>query len=194
MADEDTEDEGGKKKSPLLKIILIVLLVLVLLIGAIMGTLFFTGFFDKASGEKAAEEKLAELEKEAADAKDPMKKDQPEAVTKKTPDPEKFVYNYKELERDLLANLDNSRKVMQIQVAFMTHYDERVFANIDRHQFAIRSKVLDVMRQTKESELIKPNFREELAERIRLEVNALLEKYEDFGGIEGVYFTSFVVQ
>ncbi len=194
MADEETEDEGGKKKSPLIKIILIVLLVLILLVGAIVGTLFFTGFFDKASGEKAAEEKLAALEQEASDAKDPMKQDQPTAVTKKTPDPEKFVYNYKELERDLLANLDNSRKVMQIQVAFMTHYDERVFANIDRHQFAIRSKILDVMRQTKEAEITKPNFREELAERIRLEVNALLEKYEDFGGIEGVYFTAFVVQ
>ena len=194
MADEDTEDEGGKKKSPLLKIILIVLLVLALLVGAIVGTLFFTGFFDKASGEQSAEEKLAALEQEASDAQDPMKQAQPEPVTKKTPEAEKFVYNYKELERDLLANLDNSRKVMQIQVAFMTHYDERVFANIDRHQFAIRSKILDIMRQTKESELTKPNFREDLAARIRLETNALLESYEDFGGIEGVYFTSFVVQ
>lgn len=194
MADEVTEDDGGKKKSPLIKIILIVLLILLLLVGAVVGTLFFTGFFDKASGEKAAEEKLAALEQEAKDAKDPMKQNTPDPVTKKTPDPEKFVYNYKELERDLLANLDNSRKVMQVQVAFMTHYDERVFKNIDRHQFAIRSKILDIMRQTKEAELLKPNFRDELGERIRLEVNALLEKYEDFGGIEGVYFTSFVVQ
>lgn len=194
MADEDTEDEGGKKKSPLLKIILIVLLVLILLAGAVVGTLFFTGFFDKASGEKAAEEKLAALESEAADAKDPMKKDQPTAVVKEAPAVEKFVYNYKEMERDLLANMDNSRKVMQLQVAFMTHYDERVFKNIDRHEFAIRSKILDVMRQTKEAELLQPKFREELAERIRLEVNSLLEQYEDFGGVEGVYFTSFVVQ
>lgn len=194
MADEDTEEEGGKKKSPLLKIILIVLLVLILLAGAVVGTLFFTGFFDKASGEKAAEEKLAAMESAAADAKDPMKKDIPKAVTKDMPKAEKFVYNYKEMTRDLLANLDNSRKVMQLQVAFMTHYDERVFKNIDRHEFAIRSKIMDIMRQTKEAELSKPKFREELAERIRLEVNALLESYEDFGGIEGVYFTSFVVQ
>jgi len=194
MADEDVEDEGQKKKSPLVMIIVITLVVILLLVGAVFGTLFFTGYFDKQSGEAAAEEKVAELEKAAAEASDPAKRDVPTAVTKKTPEEEKFVYTYKEMERELLANLDNSRKVMQLQVAFMTHYDERVVANIEKHDFAIRSAILDIMRQTEEAELSKPSFRKDLAERIRLEVNALLEEYENFGGIEGVYFTAFVVQ
>jgi flagellar FliL protein len=30
--------------------------------------------------------------------------------------------------------------------------------------------------------------------RLRDAMNTLLEKYEDFGGIEDVYFTSFIVQ
>jgi flagellar FliL protein len=34
----------------------------------------------------------------------------------------------------------------------------------------------------------------ELAEKIRITMNALLERYEDFGGIDEVYFTEFVVQ
>jgi flagellar FliL protein len=50
------------------------------------------------------------------------------------------------------------------------------------------------MRQTTEAELGQPDFRKNLAEKIRLELNAVLEKFEDFGGIEEVYFTSFVVQ
>jgi flagellar FliL protein len=33
-----------------------------------------------------------------------------------------------------------------------------------------------------------------LSEKIRLTINALLEKYEDFGGVEEVHFTEFVVQ
>jgi flagellar FliL protein len=33
-----------------------------------------------------------------------------------------------------------------------------------------------------------------MAEQIRLELNTVLEKYEDFGGIEDVFFTSFVMQ
>ncbi|MEY2782458.1 MAG: hypothetical protein RLZZ95_85, partial [Pseudomonadota bacterium] len=39
-----------------------------------------------------------------------------------------------------------------------------------------------------------PDFRVELAKRIRDAMNTLLEKYEDFGGIEEVYFTNFLVQ
>ena len=34
----------------------------------------------------------------------------------------------------------------------------------------------------------------ELAERIRLGMNLVLERWENFGGIEEVYFTEFVIQ
>jgi flagellar FliL protein len=87
-----------------------------------------------------------------------------------------------------------SRKVMQIRLAIMTYYDERVFNNVKKHEFALRSAILDVMRQSTEADINKPTFRTELAEKIRLTVNALLEKYEDFGGVEEVHFTEFVVQ
>jgi flagellar FliL protein len=33
-----------------------------------------------------------------------------------------------------------------------------------------------------------------LGAKIRDAINTLLEKYEDFGGIEDVYFTNFIVQ
>ena len=39
-----------------------------------------------------------------------------------------------------------------------------------------------------------PDFRKNLAEIIKLEMNSLLEEYEDFGGIEEVFFTDFVMQ
>ena len=44
------------------------------------------------------------------------------------------------------------------------------------------------------ADIAKPDYRKGLAERLRAEFNAVLEKLEDFGGIEEVYFTSFVVQ
>jgi len=59
---------------------------------------------------------------------------------------------------------------------------------------ALRSAALDVMRQVTEADLASKDFRKDLAEKIRTEINAVLEKYEDFGGIEAVFFTSFVVQ
>jgi flagellar FliL protein len=76
----------------------------------------------------------------------------------------------------------------------MTRYDQRVLDNVKKHEFALRSVMMDVMRQTVDADLTKPDFRKELAVRLRDAMNTLLEKYEDFGGIEDVYFTSFIVQ
>lgn len=192
MAEEDTEVEG-KKKSPLIKIILIAVVAILLLVGTVIGTLFVTGFFDKKD-ETSAEAQLKALEAEAAGAKNPASDAGPKKVTKETPELKRFENHYMEIEKDMLANLTNSRKVIQVQLAIMTHYDERVFKNVKKHEFALRSAALDVMRQTTEDQLGQPDFRKNLGEKIRLELNAVLEKFEDFGGIEEVYFTSFVVQ
>jgi flagellar protein FliL len=192
MAEEDTEVEG-KKKSPLVKIILISVVAIVLLVGTVLGTLFVTGFFDKKD-EAAAEAQLKALEEQAASASSPASSAGPKKVTKDSPQLTRFENHYMELEKDMLANLTNSRKVIQVQLAIMTHYDKRVFNNVEKHQFALRSAALDVMRQTTEAELNQPDFRKNLAEKIRTEMNAVLERFEDFGGIEEIYFTSFVVQ
>jgi flagellar protein FliL len=192
MADEIEDEEEGRKGGGVLKIILIALLVLLLLGGAVVATLFFTGFFDKAD-EKAAENKVAELEA-AAEARNDPGNAAPQRVTKESPELKRFEYHYLELQREFLANVSNSRKVIQVQVAVMTNFDERVFANVTKHEFALRSAVLDLMRQVTEADLTKTNFRRELATNIKAEMNSVLEKYEDFGGIEEVYFTTFVVQ
>ena len=192
MADEIEDEEEGRKGGGVLKIILIALLVLLLLGGAVVATLFFTGFFDKAD-EKAAENKVAELEA-AEEARNDPGSAAPQRVTKESPELKRFEYHYLELQREFLANVSNSRKVIQVQVAVMTNFDERVFANVTKHEFALRSAVLDLMRQVTEADLTKTNFRRELATNIKAEMNSVLEKYEDFGGIEEVYFTTFVVQ
>jgi flagellar protein FliL len=192
MADEDNESEG-KKKKPLLKIIIIAVVALLVLVLTIVGTLFVTGFFDQKDAQKA-EAELAQLESAANAASNPASAAGPAKVTKTSPELTRFENHYLEIERELLANLTNSRKVIQVQMAIMTHYDERVFKNVKKHEFALRSAALDVMRQVTEPDLAKPEFRKDLAEKIRNELNAVLEKYEDFGGIEEVFFTSFVVQ
>ena len=112
----------------------------------------------------------------------------------KSPELTRFEYTYHQLEREFLVNVSGSRKVMSVQIAVMTRYDERVVTNVKKHEFAIRSAVMDVMRLTTDAELAKPDFRKELAVRIRDAMNGLIEKYEDFGGIEEVHFTSFIVQ
>ena len=192
MADEEIEVEG-KKKSPLIKIIIIAVVAILLLAGTAVGTMFVTGFFDKKDSS-AAEEALKNLEKGATEGKAAASDATPQKVAKESPELQRFENSYMELEKPLVSNLTSTRKVIQLNLAIMTHYDERVFKNAKKHEFALRSVALDVMRQMTEADLSKPEFRKELAAKIREEMNAVLQKYEDFGGIEEVYFTSFVVQ
>jgi flagellar FliL protein len=192
MADEEIEVEG-KKKSPLIKIIVIALVAILLLVGTAVGTMFVTGFFDKKD-TAAAEQALKDMEKSATDGKAGAVDTTPQKVAKESPELQRFENSYMELEKPLVSNLTNTRKVIQLNLAIMTHYDERVFKNAKKHEFALRSVALDVMRQMTEADLAKPEFRTELAAKIREAMNSVLQKYEDFGGIEEVYFTSFVVQ
>jgi flagellar FliL protein len=188
-APEEAEGEP-KKKKPILLILVIVLSVLLLIVSTMMGTLYFSGYFDHKS-EAAAHEKVDELEDEAAKAKET-----PEGPSKVTKDMEasRFENNYMEMDKEFMTNITGSKKVMVVKVALMTHYDNRVFDNVKKHEFAIRSAILDVMRQSTEDEMKRPDFRTELAAKIKIVMNDMLVKYEEFGGIEDVFFTSFVTQ
>ena len=129
------------------------------------------------------------------DAKaEPAKPTGPPQLKKKSPDSMQFEYSYLQLDKDFLVNLMSSRKVMSIQIAIMTRYDDRVFENVKKHELILRGVMLDILRMTTETDLTKPDFRKELADKLRDAMNTELEKYENFGGIERLVFTGFVVQ
>ena len=181
--------EEPKKKKPILLIIGGVVGLIVLIVGVVLGTLFFTGYFNP---KPVVDPELAEA---SADGHGDKKGDgKPSKKTKDAPELTRFEYTYLQIEREFLVNVSGSKKVMSVQLAVMTHYDDRVFENVKKHDFAIRSAVMDVMRQTTDADLVKPEFRKDLAVKIRDSINTLLEKYEDFGGIEEVHFTNFIVQ
>ena len=188
-----TEAEAGsdepKKKKPILLIVGIVVLAIVLMVGIAFGTLYFSGYYEKKA-ELAAMDKLEELEAAATKAKD----EAPAKLKKEAPEATRFEKNYFQVEKELMTNITGSKKVMVVQLAVMTHYDTRVFDNIKKHEFALRSAMLDVMRQSTEADVSKPDYRRDLAVKLKDVMNAMLEEYEDFGGIEEVMFTSFVMQ
>jgi flagellar FliL protein len=167
-------------------------LVLIVAIGSALGSLFFTGFFD-APEEDAAEIAIAELE---AEIENTEALQQPEKVSKETLEEEKFKPAYHSFSAPFVANVMNSRKVLQISLAIMTYYDERVIEAITTHELAITSSILDRLRMITEPEIKDPDFRRELAEDLTLVINEVLEKFEEFkfAGVEEVYFTGFVVQ
>ena len=151
-------------------------------------TLFAQGYFD-AGKEEDAEQALAELEAQAAEAAAG-----PEKVQLDSPELSKFQQSYYQLEKELTSNIANSRKVMQASVTIMTHYDDRVVANVEKHVFALRNVMLMVMSQQTEADLADPEFKLNWLKEFKFVMNAELEALEDFGGIEQVYLTEFVVQ
>ena len=195
MADEELEAGEGGKKSSILSYVLIGVGVIVALAITILATMYFVGYFDPDSAERI-EETVQQLEMDAEEARaraEELAKG-PSKETLDSPELTRFENTYMEIERPLVANIVNSRKVMQVKVAIMTHYDDRVVANMEKHEFAIRSEMLDVMRKIDETRISEPNFRSDPAEQLKLAVNSVLERYEDFGGVEEVMFTEFVVQ
>jgi len=223
MAEEIQQEEGAPKKKLPIMLILAVVGIVLLVVLTVVGTLAVTGFFSKPEQDSVeALLKKAEAEKAKAaegdghggggkddghggkddghggGAKDgPNLKAAPGGPEKRqrgAPEAKQYDSRYKELSRPLVSNLSGSKKVMQVTVAIMTHYDDTVIKNIEKHEFALRAAALDVIRLTTDSEVDKPIFRIELAEKVRLAMNAVLERYEGFGGIEQVLFTEFVVQ
>ena len=200
----EPEAEGeAKPKKPIGLIIGVIVGIVVLIAGTVVGTLLLakqTGFFAPPPNPEAMLEGEAgdgHGEKAADDHGAPAgdkKGDGPPKLNKKSPDSPRFEYTYFQLEREFLVNLTGSKKVMSVQIALMTRYDERVIENVKKHEFALRSAVMDTMRQTTEADLAKPDFRRDLAKKVADVMNTILEKYEDFGGVEEINFTNFIVQ
>ena len=211
-AEPEAEVEA-KPKKPIALIIGVAVGIVVLIAGTVVGTLLLakqTGFFapppnpdvmlegegGDGHGEKAADGHGAPADAHGGGDKKGDGKDAggPPKLNKKSPDSPRFDYTYFQLEREFLVNLSGSKKVMSVQIAIMTRYDERVVENIKKHEFALRSAIMDSMRMTTEADLAKPDFRRDLAKKVADVMNTLLERLEDFGGVEEVNFTNFIVQ
>ena len=66
--------------------------------------------------------------------------------------------------------------------------------NVEMHQLALRSEILGVISEFSEEEIEGKEGRDTLARAIASALNAMLEEIEQFGGIEKVHFTSFMLQ
>ena len=92
------------------------------------------------------------------------------------------------------TNLNKSKQFLQISVGVSTQYDETVIENVEKHQMALRSEVLGVIGTYSVEDIDGKLGRDKLADSIMEAINVKLLDLEGFGGVEGVHFTSFVLQ
>ena len=119
---------------------------------------------------------------------------EPQKVSKETPVNETFVTSYYTFADNFTTNLNKSKQFLQISVGVSTQYDETVIENVEKHQMALRSEVLGVMGTYSVDDIDGKVGRDKLADSIKDAINVKLEDLEGFGGVEGVHFTSFVLQ
>jgi len=199
MADDDKLDgieeaAGKKKKGGLMKMIVIILAGLVLVMVSVGVTLYVTGYFD-IDKKKDSAKVLDGLEQTLLDENGVPKQDSaPAKQKKKFPEGGKFEPTYEDFKSNFTINVPNSKKYVQFSLSIMTHYDERVVKNFEKHQIALRSAVISLVSLEPFETYQSTEGLDSLRSRIKDALNRVLRKYEDFGGIEEVYFPQFVIQ
>ena len=193
MADE--ENNEPKKKGFILRILIFVVAGLVLMVAGLGGGYFLFGSSQPDPSDEI--EAIIEKKMEEADAERQAEEEAAlsnEKVVKETPDIETFVTTYFEFPGTFTTNLRSSRKFLQVGLGVSTQYDDEVISNVEDHQLALRSEILNVMSDFSEEEIQGKEGRKALAKALADGVNEKLMQLEDFGGIEEVHFTSFVLQ
>ena len=141
--------------------------------------------------EEIIERKMQE--REAAEAEE-ADNSTPQKMSKDTPEEEVFETIYHEFPGTFTTNLSGSRKMLQVGVGVSTQYDDTVMMNVESHQLALRSVILGVISDFSEEDVKGATGRDKLAIALRDAINGKLEALENFGGVEEVHFTSFVLQ
>lgn len=113
---------------------------------------------------------------------------------KETPTPPTYVTSYYEFAEGFTAKLKGTNASLNVNISLSTQYDVSVLENVDMHQLSIRSEILTVISEHTLKDIEGKTGRDALAEAIMIAINDKLEELEEFGGIEGVFYKSFIVQ
>jgi|TARA_B100001093_G_scaffold212182_2_gene203659 flagellar FliL protein len=191
MAEEEAKKKINFKKIALFGLGPIVLIGIGLGVGAF---LFMPTQTPVEQVEELIEKKLQQAGQLPSSEGEEEAAAEPEKVYKDTPSTDTFVTSYYTFPDNFTTNLKGSKAFLQVSVGVSTQYDETVIENVEMHQLALRSEVLGVVSEFTVEQVEGKTGRDELADGIKDAINTRLEALEGFGGVEGVYFTAFVLQ
>lgn len=185
--------DAPKRKGGLMGLVKTLLFAVILL-----GAGFGGGWFYFANPLSPAQDMLQLIDPEAAAPAEEHaaegEGEAPHKVPKPVPEEEKFQTSYFTFPDPITANLRDSKRFLQVQIGVSTQYDESVMKNVETHKLALQSDMLTVLSTFSETDIAGTEGRAHLADAVKEAINARLEKAEGFGGIEDVFFPSFVLQ
>ncbi len=106
----------------------------------------------------------------------------------------KYKTSYFTFTEEFTSNLRNSEALIQVSIACSTRRDGRVLMWLKKHELAVRSAMLTVLADTPEEDVYTMEGKQRLQKRLTAAINQVLTSNEGFGGIDDVYFKSFIIQ
>lgn len=106
----------------------------------------------------------------------------------------KYQTSYYVFADEFTSNLKNSESLLQVSLACSTRRDGRVLMWLKKHELAIRSAMLEVIADTPEEDIATLAGKDRLQKRLTQAINRVLTAAEGFGGVDAVYFRTFIVQ
>lgn len=184
----DTEQAPPPKKRSVTKIIVWSVVGLLLVGGATAGGLYFAGMlpgFSAQEGGADGVEASKDSKKKGAKGK---------GDKKKAKGPEKPIL-YQALEPPFVVNFQDQSQVRFLQISVeVSARDVLVMEAVKTHTPVIRSNLILLLSSQSYSDISTREGKENLRASALAEINKILVERTGQGGIEDVYFTSFVMQ
>lgn len=106
----------------------------------------------------------------------------------------KYQTTYYSFGDEFTSNLKNSDSLIQVGLAASTRRDGRVVMWMKKHDLAIRSAMLGVLADTPGEDVYTLEGKQHLQKRLTAAINKVLTDNEGFGGVDSVYFKTFIIQ
>lgn len=110
------------------------------------------------------------------------------------PDPRKYQASYYTFEQSFTSNLKDSDSFVQVGLGVSTFYDKKVLDRLKDDEMPIRSAVLMTLAETDQDSVGSAAGKKVLQQQLKKAINDVLVAREGFGGVDDVYFTTFVIQ
>lgn len=162
--------------------------------GFAAGFVYFANPLSPEKGILSLIEEAAPAAEAPADEHATEDPEAPHKVPKETPEEDQFVTSYYTFEDPMTSNLAGGKGIVQLSVSLSTQYDAKVFEHVEANKVALKSDMLSVASTFGQADLASQEGRQKLADALKDAINARLEQIEGFGGIDAVFFPSFILQ
>jgi flagellar FliL protein len=109
-------------------------------------------------------------------------------------DPRQYQASFYPIEQSFTSNLRDSDGFVQVGLGVSTFYDQKVLDNLKANDMPIRSAVLMTLADQDAANITTPTGKKALQHALKNAINEVLVNREGFGGVDDVYFTSFIIQ